>query len=77
MFACNNYPLRSFVTTIYWTSTEVLLNRVAPLDSAVPSFDFEQIKVFFLNSGFDFVSIVFDSRSVSRNLPELYLSHSI
>ena len=44
MFACNNYPFRSFVTMIYWTSTEALLN---PLDSAVPSFDFEQINVFF------------------------------
>ena len=40
MFACNNYPFRAFVTMIYWTSTEVLLNLVAPLDSAVPSFDF-------------------------------------
>ena len=31
---------------IYWTSTEVLLNLVAPLDSTVPSFEFEQINVF-------------------------------
>ena len=31
---------------IYWTSTEVLLNLVAPLDSAVPSFDFDQINAF-------------------------------
>ena len=53
MFACNNCPFRSFVTIIYWTSTEVLLNLVAPLDSVVPSFDFEQINVFFLTSGFD------------------------
>ena len=41
MFACNNCPLRAFVTMIYWTSTDVLLNLVASLDSAVPSFDFE------------------------------------
>ena len=47
MFACNNYPFHSFVTMIYWTSTEVLLNLVVPLDSAVASFDFEQINVFF------------------------------
>ena len=47
MFACINYPFCSFVAMIYWTSTEVLLNLVAPLDSAVPSFDFEQINVFF------------------------------
>ena len=47
VFACNNYLFGSFVTMIYWTSTEVLLNLVAPLDSAVPSFDFEQINVFF------------------------------
>ena len=76
MFACNNYPFRAFVTMIYWTLTEVLLNLVAPLDSAVSSFDFEQINVF-LTSGFDSVSIVFDSLSVSRSLRELYFSHSI
>ena len=76
VFACNNYPFHSFVTMIYWTSTEVLLNLVAPLDSAVPSFDFEQINVF-LTSGFDSVSIVFDLLSVSRSLPELHFSHSI
>ena len=46
MFACNSFPFCAFVTTIYWTSTEVLLNLVAPLDSAVPSLDFEQINVF-------------------------------
>ena len=45
MFACNNFPFRTFVTMIYWTSTEVLLNLDAPLDSAVPSFEFEQINV--------------------------------
>ena len=72
----NNYPFRAFVTMFYWTSTELLLNIVAPLDSDVPSFDFEQINVF-LTSGFDSVSIVFDSLSVSRSLPELYFSHSI
>ena len=54
----------------------MLLNLVAPLDSAVPSFDFEQI-IFFLTSGFDFVSIVFDLPSVSRSLPEFYFSHLI
>ena len=37
---------------------------------------FEQINVFW-TSGFDFISIVFDSLSVSRSLPELYFSHSI
>ena len=50
--------------------TEVLLNLVVPLDSAVPSIDFEQI---FRTSGFDSVNIVFDLLSVSRSLPELYL----
>ena len=67
---------RVFVTMTYWTSTEVLLNLVAPLDSAVPSVDFEQINVFW-TPGFDSVSIVFDSLIVSRILPELYFSHSI
>ena len=76
MFASNNYPFCAFVTMIYWTSTEVLLDLVAPLDSAVPSFDFEQINVF-LTSDFDSISIVFDSLSGSRSLPELYFSHSI
>ena len=54
----------------------MLLNLVASLDSAVPSFDFEQINVFLI-SGFDSVSIVFDSLSVRRSPPELYFSHSI
>ena len=76
MFACNNFPFLAFVTMIYWTSTEVLLNFVAPLDSAVHSFDFEQINVFW-TFGFDSVSIVFDSLGVSRSLSELYFSHSI
>ena len=76
MFACNNFPFRAFVTMTYWMSIEVLLNLVVPLDSAVPSLDFEQINVF-LTSGYDSVSIVFDSFSVSRSLPELYFSHSI
>ena len=47
----------------------MLLNLVAPLDSAVPPLEFEQINVF-LTSGFDSFSIVFDSLSVSRSLPE-------
>ena len=46
MFACNNFLLRAFVTMIYWTSKEVLLNLVAPLGSSVPSLDFELINVF-------------------------------
>ena len=46
MFACSNFPFRAFVTMIYWTSTEVLLILAAPLDSAVPSLDFEQINIF-------------------------------
>ena len=70
IFACNNYPFHAFVTIIYWTSTGVLLNLVAPLDSTVLSFDFERINVF-LTSGFNSVSIVFDSLSVSRSLPKL------
>ena len=74
VFVKNGYfsPMRS----IYWTSTEVLRNLVAPLDSAVPSLDFEQINVFW-TSGFDSVSIIFYSLSVSRSIPEFYFSHSI
>ena len=41
MFACNNFPFRAFVTMIYWTSTEVLLNLVASMDSTLPSLDFK------------------------------------
>ena len=76
MFACNNFPFRAFVTMIYCTSTEVLLNLLAPLDSPVPSLDFEQINVFW-TSGYDFVNNVFDSISVSTSLPGLYFSRSI
>ena len=75
MFASNNFPFRTFETMIYWKSTEVLQNLVASLDSTVPSLDFEQINVF-STAGFDSFSIVFDSLSVSRSLPELYFSHS-
>ena len=71
MFAFNNFPFRAFVTIIYWTSAEELLNLVAPLDSAMSSLNFEQINVFW-TSGFDSVCIVFDSLSVSRSLPGLY-----
>ena len=45
MYTCNSFPLLAFVTMIYWTSTEVLLNLVAPLDSAVPPLDFKQFNV--------------------------------
>ena len=76
MFACDNFLFLAFLTMIYWTFTEVLLNLVAPVDWAVPFLDFEQIIVFW-TSGFDSVSIVFDSLSVSRSLPELYFSNSI
>ena len=57
IFTCNNFPFRAIVTKIYWTSTEVLVNLVAPLVSAVYSLDFEQINVFW-TSGFDSVSIL-------------------
>ena len=46
MLACNSFLFRASVTMIYWTSTEALLNLVAPLDLAVTSFDFEQVNVF-------------------------------
>ena len=76
MFACNNFLFGAFVSMIYWTSTEVLLNLVAPLDSAVPSLDFKQINVFGTSS-FDSIIIVFDLLNVSRSLTVLYFSHSI
>ena len=76
MFACNDFPSRAFGTMIYWTSTEVLQNLLALLDSVVPPLDFEQINIL-LTSDFDSVSIVFDSLNVSRSIPELYFSHSI
>ena len=80
MFACNNFNFRAYVTMIYWMSTEVLLNLVAPLNLAAESghsfLDLEQINVFW-TFGFDYVSIVFDSLNVNRSLPELYFLHSI
>ena len=56
MFACNNFPFRAFVTMIYWTSADMLLNLVASLDSAVPSLDWirrdtEYPSVFSPNAG--------------------------
>ena len=70
------FPFRAFVTMICWTSTEVLLNLVPHLHSAVLSLDLEQINIFW-TSGFDSVSILFDSLSVSRRIPELHFSYSI
>ena len=40
LFACNSFPFRAVVKMIQRTSTEVLVNLVAPLDSAVPSLNF-------------------------------------
>ena len=76
MFVCNNFLFHAFVTMVYWTSTEVSLNLVTPLDSSMPYLDFERINVIWTSS-FDSVSIVFDWFSVSRSLPDLYFSHSI
>ena len=51
MFACNNFLSRAFVTMICWTSTEVLLNRFAPVDSVVPSLDSKSLpELYFLHS---------------------------
>ena len=66
MLAWSNFLLCAFVTMIYCTSTELLLNLVAPLDSALSSLDFEKISIFW-TSRFQSVSIVFDSLSVSPN----------
>ena len=64
------FPFCTFVTMICLTSAEVL-NLVARLDSAVLSLDFEQINIFLTKtSGFDTVSILFDSLSVGRRSPE-------
>ena len=68
IFACNNFPFCAFVTVIYWTLTKMLLSPVAPLNSAVPSLDFEQIKVFW-TSNFDSVSIVIYSFGVKQKSP--------
>ena len=65
MDSSNNISFCVFVTMIYWTSTEVLLKCCSTGFSC--AFYFEQIKVF-LTSGFDSISIAFDSLSVSRSL---------
>ena len=70
------FPFRTFITMICWTSTEVLLNLVSPLDSAVLSLDFEEINIFW-TFGFDSVSILFDPLIVSRRIPKLNFSYSI
>ena len=68
-----NFPFRAFVTRICWTLTEALLNLIACLYSAVLSLDFEQINIFW-TSGFDSVSIIFDSvwLKVNRRNPEFH-----
>ena len=74
--ACNNFPFPAFVTMICWTSIEVLLNLVAPLDSAMPSLDFEQIEIFW-TSEFDSVSILFYSLNVTRTIPQMQFPYLI
>ena len=54
-----NFPFHAFATMICWASTEVLLNLIACLDSAVLSLDFEQINILW-TFGFDSVSILFN-----------------
>ena len=62
---------------ICWTSTDVLLNLVTRLDSAVLSLGFDQISIFWSTSSFDLVSFLFDSLSVGTRSPELYFLYSI
>ena len=62
----------AFVTMIYWPSTEVLLNLVAPLESAVPSLDFEQINIFW-PTAFNLLSC---SRRLSKSCCSLNLDAS-
>ena len=45
VFTCNNFPFRALLD-FRIIGLQVLLNLVAPLDSSVPSLDFEQINVF-------------------------------
>ena len=45
VFICNNFPFRALLD-FRIIGLQVLLNLVAPLDSSVPSLDFEQINVF-------------------------------
>ena len=76
IFAYNHFLFHASVTTIYWTSIELLLNLVASLDSGVPSLDFEQVDVI-LTSSFDSVSILFDSLVISKRFLVLCFSPSI
>ena len=68
-----NFPFRAFVTRICWALTEAFLNLIACLYSAVLSLDFEKINIFG-TSGFDSVSIIFDSiwLKVNRRNPEFH-----
>ena len=65
-----------FVTMIYWTSTEVLLNLAAPIDSAVLSLALSKLIFFEVPLSISLVSAQCQV-SVSRRLPELYFWHSI
>ena len=78
MFTYNNFPFRALLD-FRIIGLQVLLNLVAPLDSSVPSLDFEQINVFGLPVLIPLVLylIRFDLICVSRSLPELYFSYSI
>ena len=70
MFACNNFPFRAFVTMIYWTSTEVLLNLVAPLDSAELLLTLSKSMFFELSNFFELLIllVLYLIRSVSAEV---------
>ena len=48
MSAWNYFSFRAFATMTCWQSTEVFLNLVALLGSAVPCLDFKQVNVFWI-----------------------------
>ena len=65
------FPFRAFVTMICWTSTEALLNLVAPLDSAVLTLDFEPINTFELPV---MIPLVFSGWPAVLEFLELFLN---
>ena len=68
MSSSNHFPFCAFVTITYWTSTKVLPNLVAPLDSAVPSPDFDQSMFFELSLLIPLVFFLIRSVSAESSL---------
>ena len=76
MFACNNFLFRAFLTRFTARQQKCCLILLLHWIQLYFLLTLSKINVFG-TSGFDSVSVVFDSLSISRSFPELHFSYLI